>query len=77
MIAGDISPIDVISHVPIFCEEKDVPYIYVPSKQVLFFNQFYFPQFAELIVGLFAGPGRCGFNEEADISCSHSMQEGI
>lgn len=24
VIAGDISPIDVISHVPIFCEEKEV-----------------------------------------------------
>jgi H/ACA ribonucleoprotein complex subunit 2 len=34
-IAGDISPIDVISHVPIFCEQKDVAYIYVPSKQDL------------------------------------------
>ena len=32
VIAGDISPIDVISHLPILCEEADVPYIYVPSK---------------------------------------------
>lgn len=35
VIAGDISPIDVISHVPIFCEQKDVAYVYVPSKQDL------------------------------------------
>ena len=35
--AGDISPIDVICHLPIFCEEKSVPYIYVPSKQDLGF----------------------------------------
>ncbi|KAH8046847.1 hypothetical protein JL721_12296 [Aureococcus anophagefferens] len=28
IIAGDISPIDVICHLPIFCEEKSVPYIY-------------------------------------------------
>ena len=35
VIAGDISPIDVISHVPIFCEEKEVAYVYVPSKQDL------------------------------------------
>merc|ERR1711935_374377 len=35
IIAGDISPIDVIAHVPIFCEEKGVPYIYVPSKEEL------------------------------------------
>jgi H/ACA ribonucleoprotein complex subunit 2 len=32
VIAGDISPIDVISHVSVFCEEKDIPYIYVPSR---------------------------------------------
>jgi len=35
VIAGDISPIDVISHLPILCEENDVPYIYVPSKAEL------------------------------------------
>ncbi len=32
IIAGDISPIDVITHVPILCEENDVPYIFVRSK---------------------------------------------
>lgn len=35
VIAGDISPIDVICHIPIYCEEKLVPYIYVPSKEDL------------------------------------------
>uniref|UniRef100_A0A1D1XY66 H/ACA ribonucleoprotein complex subunit 2 n=1 Tax=Anthurium amnicola TaxID=1678845 RepID=A0A1D1XY66_9ARAE len=35
VIAGNISPIDVITHVPILCEEADVPYIYVPSKEDL------------------------------------------
>ncbi|KAJ3081027.1 hypothetical protein HK102_002629 [Quaeritorhiza haematococci] len=37
IIAGDISPIDVITHVPVLCEESDVPYIYVPSKEDLGF----------------------------------------
>jgi H/ACA ribonucleoprotein complex subunit 2 len=32
IIAGDISPIDVISHLPGLCEDRNVPYIYVPSK---------------------------------------------
>lgn len=31
-IAGDISPIDVVSHLPVMCEEKNVPYVFVPSK---------------------------------------------
>ena len=35
VIAGDISPIDVVSHLPIMCEDRQIPYIYVPSKQDL------------------------------------------
>ncbi len=35
VLAGDISPIDVISHLPILCEENDVPYVYVNSKAEL------------------------------------------
>ena len=34
VIAGNISPIDVITHVPILCEEADIRYLYVPSKEV-------------------------------------------
>merc|ERR1712113_770183 len=32
VIAADISPIDVLSHLPILCEDKGVPYIYVKSR---------------------------------------------
>lgn len=35
IIAGDIFPIDVISHLPVLLEENGVPYIFVPSKQDL------------------------------------------
>ncbi|ESQ27771.1 hypothetical protein EUTSA_v10019273mg [Eutrema salsugineum] len=35
VIAGNISPIDVITHVPILCEESNIPYVYVPSKEDL------------------------------------------
>lgn len=34
IIAGDISPIDVVTHLPVLCEDRDIPYIYVPSKEV-------------------------------------------
>lgn len=34
ILAGDISPIDVLTHIPILCEDHQVPYIYVPSKEV-------------------------------------------
>ncbi|KAL1869432.1 hypothetical protein VTK73DRAFT_3136 [Phialemonium thermophilum] len=32
VIAGDISPMDVIMHFPILCEEHGVPYIFVRSR---------------------------------------------
>ena len=32
IIAADISPIDVLSHLPILCEDKSVPYVYVWSR---------------------------------------------
>ncbi|PSC72607.1 H ACA ribonucleo complex subunit 2 [Micractinium conductrix] len=35
LIAGDISPIDVITPLPVLCEDNDIPYIYVPSKEEL------------------------------------------
>jgi H/ACA ribonucleoprotein complex subunit 2 len=35
VLAGDVSPIDVISHIPILCEKNKMPYIYIPSRQML------------------------------------------
>jgi H/ACA ribonucleoprotein complex subunit 2 len=35
IMAGDIYPVDVISHLPVYLEEKNLPYIFVPSKQDL------------------------------------------
>mmetsp|Transcript_1546 Transcript_1546/g.3779 ORF Transcript_1546/g.3779 Transcript_1546/m.3779 type:complete len:162 (+) Transcript_1546:129-614(+) len=35
ILAGDISPIDVLTHIPIVCEDHQIPYIYVPSKEEL------------------------------------------
>ena len=35
VIAGDISPEDVISHLPVMCEDHSVPYIFTPSKLML------------------------------------------
>jgi H/ACA ribonucleoprotein complex subunit 2 len=35
VLAGDISPLDVITHLPLLCEEAGVPYVYVPSKEDL------------------------------------------
>eukprot|EP01113_Clastostelium_recurvatum_P016430 TRINITY_DN1939_c0_g1_i1.p1 TRINITY_DN1939_c0_g1~~TRINITY_DN1939_c0_g1_i1.p1 ORF type:complete len:147 (-),score=34.37 TRINITY_DN1939_c0_g1_i1:49-459(-) len=35
VIAGNISPIDVLSHIPVLCEDNNIDYIYVPSKEDL------------------------------------------
>jgi len=35
ILAGDIYPLDVYSHLPVLLEESDVPYLFVPSKQDL------------------------------------------
>lgn len=35
VIAGDISPADVISHLPVLCEDSGVSFVFVPSKQEL------------------------------------------
>ena len=32
IIAADISPMDVISHIPVLCEDHGIPYIFVPSR---------------------------------------------
>lgn len=34
MLAGDTLPIDVYCHIPIMCEDRSLPYAYVPSKTV-------------------------------------------
>lgn len=35
VIAGDVDPPEIVMHLPALCDEKKVPYIYVPSKQEL------------------------------------------
>jgi H/ACA ribonucleoprotein complex subunit 2 len=35
ILAGDVYPLDVISHLPILLEEHGVPYLFVPSKRDL------------------------------------------
>ncbi|ABL77900.1 50S ribosomal protein L7Ae [Thermofilum pendens] len=35
LIATDVDPPEVVAHLPLLCEEKKVPYVYVPSKERL------------------------------------------
>ncbi|MGE4275091.1 MAG: 50S ribosomal protein L7Ae [Candidatus Methanomethylophilaceae archaeon] len=35
VMAVDVEPPEILAHMPILCEERKVPYIYVPSKAEL------------------------------------------
>jgi len=35
ILAGNITPVDVLTHLPALCEEFQIPYCYVPSKEEL------------------------------------------
>ncbi|KAF7401150.1 hypothetical protein HZH68_006970 [Vespula germanica] len=32
VFAGDVFPIEIMCHLPIVCEDKDIPYCYTPSR---------------------------------------------
>ncbi len=34
-LAEDITPEEIIAHIPLLCDEKEIPYIYVPRKDEL------------------------------------------
>ena len=33
IIAEDVEPPEVVAHLPVLCEERKIPYIFVPSKE--------------------------------------------
>merc|ERR1712223_441099 len=35
VFAGDVTPIDVMCHLPSVCEEKGLPYVFTPSRALL------------------------------------------
>ena len=35
ILAADISPMDVISHIPVLCEDHGIPYVFVTSRAEL------------------------------------------
>lgn len=35
VFAGDVTPIDIMCHLPAVCEEKSIPYCYTPSRKDL------------------------------------------
>jgi large subunit ribosomal protein L7Ae len=35
VMAEDVDPVEILAHIPMLCEEKRIPYLYVPKKQRL------------------------------------------
>lgn len=35
MLAADTEPLEILLHLPLLCEDKNVPYVFVPSKTAL------------------------------------------
>ena len=35
IMATDVEPPEILAHMPALCDEKNVPYVYVPSKEEL------------------------------------------
>ena len=35
VMAADAEPIEILLHLPLLCEDKNVPYVFVPSKVAL------------------------------------------
>eukprot|EP01115_Flamella_aegyptia_P011205 TRINITY_DN5143_c0_g1_i1.p1 TRINITY_DN5143_c0_g1~~TRINITY_DN5143_c0_g1_i1.p1 ORF type:complete len:129 (-),score=64.95 TRINITY_DN5143_c0_g1_i1:121-507(-) len=35
VMAADAEPLEILLHLPLLCEDKNVPYVFVPSKKAL------------------------------------------
>ncbi|CAJ0930372.1 unnamed protein product, partial [Mesorhabditis belari] len=35
VLAGNVTPIDIYSHIPGYCEDKEIPYVFLPSRESL------------------------------------------
>jgi large subunit ribosomal protein L7Ae len=35
VIAEDVDPPEVIAHLPLLCDERKIPYVFIPTKEVL------------------------------------------
>jgi large subunit ribosomal protein L7Ae len=35
IMAEDVDPVEILVHIPMLCEEKRIPYVYVPKRQRL------------------------------------------
>jgi Ribosomal protein L7Ae/L30e/S12e/Gadd45 family len=65
ILAADTLPLAILLHLPLVAEDKNCPYVYVPSKGMFFPIQFY--------LGLYflSGPGESMWCEQGGDRCEH------
>lgn len=66
VLAADISPMDVISHIPVLCEDHGIPYIYVASRAELGMAGQTKRPTSVVLLGRDVGKGKDGKVEEGD-----------
>lgn len=72
-MAADTTPIEILLHLPLLCEDKNVPYVFVRSKHG---NQFFLYKEYYIDFILFSALGRaCGVSRKI-IACSITTSEG-
>lgn len=73
VLAGDTLPIDVYCHLPVMCEDRNLPYAYIPSKVVRKTTFFMDLLDVDSVAGLLdlwallVGPGIIGGVKEANL----------
>ena len=76
VMAADAEPLEILLHLPLLCEDKNVPYVFVRSKQGNILNSTACDYVSNDFSRLFTALGRaCGVSRPV-ISCSVTVHEG-
>lgn len=47
--AADAEPLEILLHLPLLCEDKNVPYVFIRSKQGLFYYKIIYVNFIHIL----------------------------
>lgn len=73
--AADAEPLEILLHLPLLCEDKNVPYVFIRSKQGFYWKSIIYLSHSKIFL-LFTALGRaCGVSRPV-IACSITTDEG-
>lgn len=76
VMSADAEPLEILLHLPLLCEDKNVPYVFVKSKHGKFGNQLCVDNRLIYVFIFFTALGRaCGVSRSV-IACSVIANEG-